>query len=696
MATNYITNNVPQAILNGIDDRSITPLLPQAEAVPIHLPLFYIQAPWGPTEDIVLCGPGDLPRIFGDATVDIRGPYLNHATVLARRILAKGNSVFIKRIARGLSVTTNGVTTTTNLPANASLTLFVEVDHTSPVYPFIRDDNGAVVTDGNGAPTYGTTPITGGRTLIFSWVPTGSLTEQDLSAPMTITNSANFTYPLLTVTAPFVGALGNQYGIKLWTANQLSSRPGDPDIISNQQALIYNAQLMFQPPNTSAAIVNDVLGESSIQFCLKPNAYNYKTNADLTIQSLVTNYNDDGISTGTSPTYGPLGTVEVHEANLEAVLNILLNAENANLPTGAAPIESIWLLDPFTAIDSSGIPFYGFQVSDSGTILNESFTAYLQGGSDGDLSNATFESQVKWEIDNNYQNPAYPLLDSAKFPFSAIYDTGFSLDVKIKLFKWMALRKDIHVAVGTHIVGSPQLSVSDEISVGLALKSALSLYAESALWGTPACRAVIVGQSGILLNDEFTKPVSLLFDLADKRASYAGAGNGSLKPGLSYNLSPYNQISSMKKITNTYLTKIAKNTIWGEGINYCQSFDMHSYFYPAIQTVYGIQNSVLTSEVFMQICCDIEKQSERVWYELTGNDKDSPAVFIKKSNDRLIELTDGKYDNRVKITPNTYYTPADSARGYSWTQDITVEGNVMKTVASINIIVKRQSPSTGG
>ena len=167
------------------------------------------------------------------------------------------------------------------------------------------------------------------------------------------------------------------------------------------------------------------------------------------------------------------------------------------------------------------------------------------------------------------------------------------------------------------------------------------------------------------------------------------SGVGAMKAGLGYDIAPANQLYSMKHLSTTFLTLNAKNQFWAAGLNSAQSFDRRTYFFAALQTVYGIQQSVLTGEMLMQICCDIEKQSEIVWRLMTGNSSLTEAQFIDQSNKHLLELTNGKYDNRVIIVPNTYFTAADEARGYSWTLDVTVYGNVPKTVATVNVITKR-------
>jgi hypothetical protein len=110
-----------------------------------------------------------------------------------------------------------------------------------------------------------------------------------------------------------------------------------------------------------------------------------------------------------------------------------------------------------------------------------------------------------------------------------------------------------------------------------------------------------------------------------------------------------------------------------------------------LQTVYDDDTSVLNSDINMLICVDVAKQSEEVWRRMTGNTTLTNAQFIDKCNAELLKLVEGRYDNRVVIVPNTYFTEADEARGYSWTMDVAVYMNNMRTVGVLNVITRRRS-----
>ncbi len=533
-----------------------------------------------------------------------------------------------------------------------------------------------------------------GITLKYKWLLPAdydTFNINNITTTQTIVIATKTYYPLFYFEANFKGSYGNNYGVKLWSANATATNntQGDIDVINDQQAMIYNAQLVYRPTATSSSsVVRDILGEGLVQFTTKRNSFDFKTNLPLRINGLVTRYNDDGAETGLVPTFGPLGKVIQYQPNIAHLLNLIYAKEKEYSPNQAV-LTSGYLLDIFTATDYNGINNYGYKIGTGSQLLLASRTYFLAGGADGDLTDATFETEIIKEITTNVENPAYPLLDMAKYPFSCVYDSGFSTAVKKAIMTWPSLRKNVHVAVGTHTVGDSFLSIAEEYSVGLDLVTTARNYSESDFWGTPACRTVVMAQSGVLINDPFTSRVSTVFQLAEFRAKYLGSGNGVIEPINNYETAPNNKLTILKSLSSHYLNEASRIKLWNEGLNYALSFDTKSFFFPGLQTVYGVQQSILSSEIIMQICADIELKADRVWRTLTNSISLTNDQFIERSNRLFTELTDGIYGNVVKVVPNTYFTPADIARGYSWVLDVTVYGNVPKTVGQVNVITKR-------
>jgi hypothetical protein len=78
--TTQIVNAAPMVIDRGTQDLSTRSLPREPDAVPQHLPKFYLFTQKGPTEPTLVVG-NERDNIFGSDSFDIRGKYANHATV---------------------------------------------------------------------------------------------------------------------------------------------------------------------------------------------------------------------------------------------------------------------------------------------------------------------------------------------------------------------------------------------------------------------------------------------------------------------------------------------------------------------------------------------------------------------------------------------------------------------------------------
>ena len=91
------------------------------------------------------------------------------------------------------------------------------------------------------------------------------------------------------------------------------------------------------------------------------------------------------------------------------------------------------------------------------------------------------------------------------------------------------------------------------------------------------------------------------------------------------------------------------------------------------------------------IMIDLKKECLRTWADLSGVSGLTKAQFEELADRTFAERIAGKYDNRVTVIHKTYFTPADDARGYSWSTDVTVYGDNMMTVGQYNITSRRRS-----
>ena len=283
----------------------------------------------------------------------------------------------------------------------------------------------------------------------------------------------------------------------------------------------------------------------------------------------------------------------------------------------------------------------------------------------------------------------YPLMDTAKYPCSCIYDTGFKIDTKKKLLIPMGLRKDMYTILSTQDVMEPINTVAVESSIAIVLRTAARMFPESSYYGTHVCRAAVIGHAGTLVGANYPNIVPLVIDLAIKCAKYMGSAKGYFKPGMAFDRAPMNHVTAVKDISHAWKPDVVRNKDWSSGLVWVQNYDINRQFYPGMQTVYDNDTSVLNNIPTMIAIVELEKIAERVWRDLTGDSSLTQSQFIDLSDKMIREHCKDRFDKRFIIIPATSITPADNARGYSWHTVIKILANNMKTVNVVTIEADR-------
>jgi hypothetical protein len=207
-------------------------------------------------------------------------------------------------------------------------------------------------------------------------------------------------------------------------------------------------------------------------------------------------------------------------------------------------------------------------------------------------------------------------------------------------------------------------------------------------------RGMIVGYSGTLLNSTYTKPLPLTAEIAIKSAIYMGAANGSWKSGYNFDGAPGSVLQYMVNPTIQWLPATVRNQAWGVGLNWVQSFDRRSVFFPAYKTVYNDDTSVLNSYFTAMAICQLNKVAHAAWRQFSGVSNLTNIQLATKTNDFITAQTQGKFDKRFVIQPAAFFTDMDVARGYSWTVPIKIYADNMKTVMTTYVQAYRMSSLT--
>lgn len=686
--SDMIINAAPMSVLRGTEDLStaVAPVLP--EVLPTHLPKFYLYTQKGPTSPQLVSG-ADLVNMYGADSFDLRKKWANHATVFANAVNAKGNAIMVERVKPD------------DAAGPANLTLYLDVLATNvPDYQRNLDGTYKLDVAGNPLPN-GVVTIPG---FSIKWVaeptPTDPVTHALLwgSAPQKAGDQVNgatqsVRYPIMDIEVSSFGDHGNNTGLRIWAPTLNSSIPLNPNLINTVHAYPFRMACISRPDAKSLpSIVKTQAAEQYVNVTFRPNTIDTVTDANVGIEDVfIQAYNLLG-QPGYTPQYGPFGRMHLYQANVDTLLAEFYTAELPHINafsdiTGAvASADEKYVVNMISAVSSHGVPYSAIvMASGGGSIrLSEVTNIYASGGSDGTMNDTAFSTSVANMV-AAYGDPTSPFQDMAKYPESIMYDSGFTLATKYALANFIALRKDTAVVISTYDTTQPQLSASEDSSLAIAIKTRLQMFPESNYYGTSTMRAMVVGRSGVLLNSQYKKPLPLSLEIAVKSAEYMGAGNGIWKPGFAFDMYPRHIVQLFGEISVTFTPASVRNKDWTNGLVWVENYDRRSVYFPALKTIYDNDTSVLNSYFTMMAIVELEKVGERVRRKYSGVSSKTDAQVIKLVNDEVIAQTQKRFDDRIIVRPNAYYTADDQARGYSWSLDINVYAPNMKTVQTLAI-----------
>ena len=697
MSETTIYSAAPMVINLGTQDLSTVQLPIEPEAYPQHCPKFYLYMKKGPITP-QLVSSAHANELYGTHSFMLGNKWFNYNTALYNEVAATGNKCMMQRL----------------VPADAgpaaNLTLWLDV---LPVTVNIteRNSDGSIMVDSSGNPV-----ITGQTAQGYQvkWVVTNTsnvdyeLGQQTITAGNQVSTGTTVTpnasdyvvgdvatsgygtstrYPILEIQASSFGEWGNNCGIQIFAGTQSSlNYPVSASLLQQTRVYPYYIQVQQRATsNQSPNIVPTILGSNNNLFTFIPKVTNPFTGGHMYLEdNFVGWYNNT-----TNPTfprvYGAFNGIYVYYENVETLLQMFYNAE--------VPFINQWsdfttdpadygLFNFVSGVSSQNVPYQTFFFADDADSveLNPYNIIYAGGSSDGTMNDTLFAQLVEEQM-AAYLDPQNPVQDLATNVESIIYDSGFPLSTKQALCNFIAVRPDTFVVLATYEAGTPPPNADEEYSTAITLSTQLQMYPESEYFGTPVMRGAIVGRCGKLINSQYIKYVPLTFEWAKKAATYMGASDYKWKPGFNFDGAPGSIINSMKDINITFVPPDAKLIDWSVGLNWVQAFDRRSLFFPAFKTVYNNDTSVDTSFITVMAVCTLNKIQHEAWRTFSGESYLTNAQLIDRCNAFITQATNGIFDNRFIVVPNTYLTDMDILRGYSWHINTKLYADNMKTVA---------------
>lgn len=753
MSTNY--SSKPRYDLLGAKDESTRQEVLEEITLPQHCPWVLFFGAWGTSVPTLFRGNGAV-RMYGAETFDVTSKFCTHQTPFINLFNDNANPQMYHRL-----VPPNA--------KKAMLRVSVEIiKNEMPKYA--RNDDGSYKYEFNeynervrivedtiighrvivhtGVEHYGDSgdlvnPInhqTFGNANIVRDFRQNTVIGTDGTRLGSIANSdATWTstlYPIYDAEVAYEGEKGDSYAVRMQFPTTKGANPIDSATAYATQSYLWRLGVVSKNVLTGGFDLVSTAGDDQfVDVSLKQNVRTDRAKEPVSIdQIFIPKYTRP--ETATLPEFkGPFGQFHLYREAVEELQKaLILNNEEegiigeesfndeAKLNHGRYPLtlDSQYLLNFLGGFDIDGVPYYSFDTSTSAmfggvTIVADSIL-YAEGGDDGlyltdtgepdELANyELFDSMVRQHM-LNFGEGDVKWLNTAKYPVSAVWDSGFSLETKKAMLNVIGQRKDMAVFLAAQSVadyvtqnvgGSIQKvwswlkpnTESEETAIAGTLRTIASAYPESEVYGTPVCRAVIVGQCGTLVNSLYTRKLPLTYELANKVSAFMGSADGIWDANEAYDLRGNNIIELMKDVNLSWKNENVGQQAWANGLVYAEDYDIKRLFFPAVRTVYNNETSVLNSSITMLALCYIERVCQGAWRDLTGNGKLTPAKFKQDSNEIIEERLAKRFDDRFIIVVDTFFSEADEARGFSWGCNVHLYAPNMKTVGRYTVVAHR-------
>lgn len=679
----YTYSSLPRVNILGIKDESVVAIPVQQESLPIYLPLIPFFSGWGPVDDALLTN-GAVSLLYGKEVIDETSAFFKHQNLILQASNETGNTALALRLQSPGSK-----------QARVRLALEIYLDELpqyerNPDGSWKRDSTGALIDTGDTLEGYT------GRWLLL---PIGEVAGEDDfgrgnpiegTSVSPVDGSNSTVYPMMDIPARFLGKRGDNVGFRLSYPTVKSEVPVNGDLVEREGTGMLRLSLLERRDAFTDPVVQPtIFAERFVQFCLKNGVI--ENDEALYIDDVMEEaYELKDPSQRTR--FSPIGEIHTYVESFEFVQNqIFVNEEIFSTAEALqTPAQTINLLGGKNILE---VPYYTYRVlgpSDGGLSMTENATHYLLDGSDGDISDAAYDAAVAGMLENfALASGDVPLHDSARYPCSAMIDSGFSLETS-KLLANLYRRKDMWFIAATQSAGDSLNTPMEDSSIAAALRSHLRSVPESTHFGTGPCRSMLMGNGGKLIGSKYRKYVPFTVLWARRMAQYAGGAEGYMKDEFAFDSAPLNVIAGFHSHNVTTKMEEAANRDWDNGLVQAQSFSTRENFWPSMKSIYPIESSILSSFMNVVIACNLVRIGEQAWRNYVGNSKLTNGQFVTRINRFVNEATLGKFDGRVDVTPNAYYTELDKALGTHWHLDIVMAGQNSKNVEHLSIIAQRR------
>lgn len=735
-----LNKSTPRHIQLGTEDRSAQTLPAAIETRPQNYPLFMIFTGRGKEEPTHVASQAFFERNFGRETLDTRGKFYNHHMHFLTTMMGEANAAMVRRL----------------IPEGAKKAflrisvevLFDNIENIArdPHTGMYRLDSEGVPIPVDGAPTipgyrlrwlanYQTDTIAFGAAAPLAGTWASSIVGPDGTTPLT-----SQIYPVMDLEINTEGYYGDNIGIRLVPA---SFTNGDLDYTTafSLRSLMLTLQTVERDTATQTPVIQRTLGGSTqLTLAMLEDQFDPRTNDPVSINTAFVDAYDRHNVPGQPNVLGPFGRVHQYD-HWKTVQDMLIapavdvqdsgvdydgesSFDEGNYPGGIPDVsfartdllavndeDNARMLNIFTGRDADLTPYFGFVVDEESLTFTINANHYATGGADGDVSFKAFDLAYRAACRNFGEEEKYPMKNFVKYPFSSVWDSGFSVNTKLSMANIIGVRHDVFpifttfTQYGATNSATEQLEVSSdweykaaldedtENAVGEQLLQRIKMTPESEYFGTPAFRAMIFGQSGQLLSSVYQREMPISIQYAVAMARFAGASNGRWRRERNPNVGDNKKITMFRSVSNTFASPTQQDRAWGACINKARDYDTSSYFWPALTTVYEDKTSVMFNPNMAWAANTMYKICYWAWRDFVGDDSRSGDQLVKDSDRRINQYVNesGIFAGIVTTIPETIITPDDSTRGYTWHTDIHMGTNEVRLVGVYSIKANRLS-----
>lgn len=701
-------NASPEFIPLGADDKSIKTPDIERDATPQISPLFYFYGEKGNTKKIQLPA-GDFVNFYGSKTFDPNSEFYNYSTRFLLGMSGTGTLCNLKRVVPS------------DAGVRSNMNIYIDIVE-DDVPNYIRNSKGEYVINSstNDYEIDTTTPTIRGYKIKFIKEVTDKEVEFGLlkskegtmvgvdSKGSTITSTM---YPFLEVKARYQGRYYNNIGFSI---KSIFGDDLDQDIVHSTKSLPFKLALYNRVDEThTPKVFRTLYGEPDVMFSFKEKAINPLTDARFDFGTVFKNNWFNETDPNKDIVYSDYEGIYLYRDNLSKVSGLVATSEAPYITS----TDSVWndnksantlswfdfttdtnkdiinneklLINILAGKSSKNINYFTLVMDKSSPNLIKgqkeiSFSTntpvMLEGGSNGTMTNDEFEKLVVEDI-RKYADKNSEYMDLALNTDTLLIDPGFSLKTKYALVDYINKRKDTIIMFSTHDaqLGSKSLSLSEQRSIGVAIRTKLRLVPESDYYGTGVARGVIVVGTGSIRDGSSEDRLPLTYDSGIKVCSMMGAGDFKWKAEKSFNRAPGSIIDTLTDIQPAFIPSGIKPTIWSDGLVWAQPYDRTRYQFPGIQTVYDNDTSVLNTLPVIVAMSAATRVAAAAWREFTGSTDLSNAEFIEAVTNYLSNNLQGIFAGIIHVIPEVVITGGDAKRGYIWRTINKIGANNMKT-----------------